>query len=457
MKDCFIATPSSPRGRGARIFTFRKSDCEIVLFPAEFEFGGAVNGRFRDMKTTVVLEVSASNFLSFREIKVTLNPLSVLVGPNGAGKTNFLRIFQFLGDVARSDLVPAIDRLGGIGQIQFRNETPAPTVTLSLHGVITENASIKAQDEYSLSFRERRFRSARLEHVRRLVDREETILIKRTKGRGRRITLSGHKFQIAPFGESSKPAKTNEERSLSVQSESSGLNTIRKLGDEYGAHQVEALAQAFESMRLFDVNVDKVRTPARTVSSSYLEDDAGNLAAYLHWLSEEHKAIFDRVCEDISFVLPSFEEFRFTKIGGADEGVRLDFKERHLTGHTPLARASFGTIRAIALFAMLNDPNPPRLTCLEEVDHGLHPHALDRLVDRLREAAERTQIIVATHSPALVNRIKEDEIIIFERDPETGATRIVDLSPEEISRMKKVSGFELGELWFSGSLGGTHV
>lgn len=400
--------------------------------------------------------IEASNFLSFKEIKASLNSLNVLVGPNGAGKTNFLRVFEFLGDVARRDLVPAIDRLGGISQIRFRSEIPLPNVKLSLSGVITENANPNALDEYKLSFREARLKSIPTIQ-RRLVDRTETILIKRTKGRGRRITLSGRKVQIAPYGEARNVSKRSDERQISVQSESSGLNTIRKLGDEYGAHQVEALAQVFESLRLFDVDVERIRGPSRVSNPEKLEDNASNLAAYMHWLSINHEEVFTKICEDVKFVLPSFDEFRFTVIGGSDEGVRLDFKEHHLTDFTPLARASFGTIRAIALFAMLNDPTPPRLTCLEEVDHGLHPYALDRLVERLRDASARTQIIVATHSPALVNRISEEEIIIFERDYDTGETRIVAITPAEITAMKQVSGFGLGELWFSGTLGGTNA
>lgn len=103
---------------------------------------------------------------------------------------------------------------------------------------------------------------------------------------------------------------------------------------------------------------------------------------------------------------------------------------------------------------MLHDPNPPRLTCLEEIDHGFHPHALDRVVERLREASERTQIIVATHSPALVNRLEPGELIIFERDPNTGATRIADLDPARARKMEQESGYRMGELWFSGILGG---
>jgi len=78
-------------------------------------------------------EVAASNFLSFRDVTVRLSSLTVLVGPNGAGKTNFLRIFQFLGEVARRDLPPAIDQLGGVSQLRFRRQPPVPQIRLALH------------------------------------------------------------------------------------------------------------------------------------------------------------------------------------------------------------------------------------------------------------------------------------------------------------------------------------
>lgn len=409
-----------------------------------------------------ILEVSVENFLSFRKATVPLQSLNVLVGPNGAGKTNFLRIFQFLGEVARQDLTPAIDFLGGFEQLRFRGEIGQEgTIKIALRGVITQHASLNAPDEYKLSFWEGRIRrrvqplseqvAGGERIVDRIVNRNEVIVLKRFKGRGRRITLSGRSIQFAP---EATTARRTSERTVSVQAQSSGLNTLRKLGNEYGAEQVEALAQVFENLRLVDVAVDGIRRPGRTSNPSRLESTGENVASYLQWLSQDHASVFDRLCEDVRFVLPSFESFRFTSIGGSDDYIRLDIKERHLTGYTPLARASFGTIRAIALFAMLHDPSPPRLTCLEEVDHGFHPHALDRLVERLREASERTQIIVATHSPALVNRVNADELIIFERDPGTNATRVSDLSPEQIQAMSDASELRLGELWFSGSLGG---
>lgn len=403
-----------------------------------------------------ILTVEIENFLSFRKSEVTLAPLNVLVGPNGAGKTNFLKIFQFLGDVARLDLIPAIDSFGGFDEMHFRGAGASASVRINLRGLVTEHASERAPDEYELSFHERPFRFRRPSTdtaaiapvVRRLVSRSEKILLKRTAGRGRRITLQGGSAQFAPL------RADKEGPRVSVQAQSAGLNTLRKLGDEYGASQVEALAQVFENLRLFEVNVVNVRQPSRAASPSHLAPDGSNVAYFLRWLSLEHPTVFDRLCDDIKFVLPGFDEFRFVPVGGSDDAIRLDIKERHLVGPTSLARASFGTIRAIALFAMLHDPAPPRLTCLEEIDHGFHPHALDRIVERLREASKRTQIIVATHSPALVNRVEPSELIIFERDANTGATRIVELDPAQARKMEEESGYRMGELWFSGILGG---
>jgi predicted ATPase len=118
--------------------------------------------------------------------------------------------------------------------------------------------------------------------------------------------------------------------------------------------------------------------------------------------------------------------------------------------------ASFGTIRALAMLALLYDPHPPKLTCVEEIDHGFHPHLFDRLVELLREATARTQLLIATHSPALVNRLRPEELIVCERNPENGGVRIPAVEPEKITQMVEATGGALGpgELWFSGSLGG---
>nr|WP_316742242.1 hypothetical protein [Streptomyces sp. MK7] len=79
---------------------------------------------------------------------------------------------------------------------------------------------------------------------------------------------------------------------------------------------------------------------------------------------------------------------------------------------------------------------------------------MELVVQRLREAAERTQFIVATHSPALVNRLYPEEFVVCDRD-ETGASIIPALTVDEVKDIAEESGEQpLGELWFSGVLGG---
>ena len=158
-----------------------------------------------------------------------------------------------------------------------------------------------------------------------MIGRSETITrSKRTRGRGRRITLRGGSVNIAPIGSAS--SQRTSDKKLSVQADSSGLSTLRKLGDVYGASQVRALADVFESLRLYDVDIAKARRPSKIDDSSRLADDASNIASYLYWLSKSHEDIFNRLSDDVRYVLPSFIKFEFVIVGGPSENVGVFLK-----------------------------------------------------------------------------------------------------------------------------------
>ena len=73
----------------------------------------------------------------------------------------------------------------------------------------------------------------------------------------------------------------------------------------------------------------------------------------------------------------------------------------------------------------------------------------------MREASAKTQFLIATHSPALVNRLKADELLVCQRTEE-GATLLPAVDPADIRAKEAVAQgrMDLGELWFSGALGG---
>lgn len=394
--------------------------------------------------------VRVENFLSIRQLTLRLDSLNVLVGPNGAGKTNLLKAFQFLGEVARSELAPAIGAIGGFDQLLYRGrDRSGAAVRIELQGIVTKHASSNALDEYKLSFW-RYPRHSKDQAFPDVLARNENLIFKRFQGPGRRITLRGSKATVASqSGDDHRPSQV-----LHIQGNATGLGTLRRLSDEYGSPEWDAFAAVVEQLRLFEIDVDKMRKPSSRNNPTVLQPDASNLASFLEYLGKEHRDAYSAICDDVRFVLPSFEGFSFVEVGGADSAVRVDIREANLTSPTPLARASYGTLRAIALFAMLHDPAPPRLTCLEEIDHGLHPHALDRIVERLREASTRTQIILATHSPALVNRFDTTELIVVERDPVSGSSTFSRPNLALVRELREETDFELGDIWFSGAIGG---
>ncbi|MCB2261358.1 MAG: AAA family ATPase [Candidatus Thiosymbion ectosymbiont of Robbea hypermnestra] len=373
--------------------------------------------------------IVAENFLSLEKVKVDLGRLNVLVGPNGAGKTNLLRVIQFLGDTARMDLAPAIEQYGGFDELFFRGKAAKRTasIRLGIHARITRYAGPTAPDEYTLTFWQQSLGEGN-EGAPRLLQRYETFKFKRIRGQERRIHVKGSRVEISEEKKSGRPPH------FTMSAKSSGLSTLRRLSKSQGAEQVDELARLFESFRVFEPNVDQARIPSDVPSQGpvQLDPDAANLATFVAWLSEQHPATFALLEDDLRYMVPGLARLHLAPIGGGSQAVAIRLEETALRGQTPLSSASFGTIRALSLLAMLHDPNPPRLTCVEELDHGLHPYALDRIVERLRDASRKTQILAATHSPALVNRLKPDELIVCERDPDTGVSRIPAIPPNGV-------------------------
>jgi predicted ATPase len=397
-----------------------------------------------------LLEIRATNYRSLEDVSVQLQELNVLVGPNGAGKSNLLDLISFVGDSVRTDLMPAIDKRGGFDRVCFRGETDEiRVIKLGVTTNVTSYSSKKAPDVYDLEIWQPDLPNRN--DPRQILLRTEKFKFKRTQKQGRRITIDGAQVD---FIDEREGVTESEESSELLREDSLGLATLPRLSDEKGGRQVRQIAELFSSFRVFDVDVAAARLPTPLSADGRLASDARNLAGFLLTLSRD-KGRFAQLLDDARAFVPGLADLVFVEAGGAEQGVALELEEQHLPGRTALADASYGTVRALALLALLYDPEPPKLTCVEEIDRGLHPYVFDRLVDRLREESKRSQFIVTTHSPALVNRLRPRELIVCERSTETGGSLIPAITPNEAERIAEASdGLGLGELWFSGTLGG---
>lgn len=387
-----------------------------------------------------IRRIRVAGFRSLGDVDVPLGRLTVLVGPNGSGKTNTLNVLRLLAATIRFDLVSAVEDFGGFAKI-LRDDGETREVRIEVEAIVTEHANNRALDRYSLEISERR----------RALRRKEEFTFKRVSGPGRRITVSGSTVNIASQRRGAKGTQLEL-----ADEQTTGLSMLPKLSPGQGGEGIDDFARFVSSLRVLEPDVGEARNPSRLYGSP-LASDASNLADALLRLSEEHPGSFGRLVRDLRACLPGVDTVTFGSIGGASRSVVAQVKERGLQNPVDLADVSFGTVRLLALLTALHEPDPPPFTAIEEVDHGLHPYALDVVVDALRDASERTQLLITTHSPTLVNRLRAREIVICDRNPDSGASVIPAASSDAIARAERQSDLRLGELWFSGAIGGVPV
>lgn len=191
----------------------------------------------------------------------------------------------------------------------------------------------------------------------------------------------------------------------------------------------------------------EVRRPQPVdLPSDVLLPDCSNLGLFLNHL--EHHGAYQELNRRLTQFLP-----RFQKVSGRviRSTIQVFLHEGGLTAPIPATRISDGTLRFIALLAVLLSPNPPPLVCIEEPELGLHPDAIAILAEVMVEAQERMQLIVTTHSDALVSALSDhsESVLVCEHH---GGTVMKRVEPGLVQHW--LEKYRLGEVWRMGALGG---
>jgi predicted ATPase len=236
-----------------------------------------------------------------------------------------------------------------------------------------------------------------------------------------------------------------------IISEPSGLPRNRK---------IRFLTGAFSRMRLyrrFNVILSApMRHSALLVSGSprdnfELNSEGDNLSIVYYHLFNTHKfrAIKDDILGILNNVFPDFTDIKFP----ADLGqglVLLGWCEKTFEPMFYPQQLSEGTLQFLCLLAVLYNPYPPSIVCIDEPEIGLHPEMIKIVAELLIQASERMQIVVATHSPTLVSALRPEDIVVVEA--KDGSSQFNRPPKEELEVWLK--DFTLGELWEMGQIGG---
>jgi predicted ATPase len=389
----------------------------------------------------VVQSIHIQNLLSFGldHPSLELRPLNVLIGPNGSGKSNLIEILGLVQSTSR-DLLAPIRSGGGISEWLWKGNTERrprayhPTASIE---IVVHPAMRPKRLRYKLAFMQT---GPMLDIV------EEKIEDVPYEGKRNRH----HLYYEFDHGRAIVGTRGRKRILDDINPKQSILSRLKE-PDQYP--EITDLGQIFNKFALyrdweFGINSRSRQIHTPNQQSEYLEEDASNLALVLSRM----KNLPPTKVQLIQFLKEFYPEAEDINIS-IKEGL-IDLRLEEQGGFTtPAARMSDGTLRWLSLLAVLLNPTPPPLVCIEEPELGLHPDIIPTLVRLLIEASLRMQIIITTHSDALVEELTETPESVIVCEKHNDATVLRRLQQKELS--KWLSEYSLGQLWRKGEIGGT--
>ena len=211
--------------------------------------------------------------------------------------------------------------------------------------------------------------------------------------------------------------KKEGKRSLAKDTIEAGRSILAQRRDPETYPELAWLAQNYEKIRIyrewsFGRNAVFREPQKADMRNDTLEEDFSNLGLFLNRLKTRSPIARKAILAGLKDLYDGITDFDILIEGGT---VQVFFTEGDFV--IPATRLSDGTLRYLCLLAILCDPEPPPLICIEEPELGLHPDILPKVADLLRAASERTQIIVTTHSDILVDAMTDcpDVVVVCEK------------------------------------------
>jgi predicted ATPase len=221
--------------------------------------------------------------------------------------------------------------------------------------------------------------------------------------------------------------------------------------------------QKLAAVRFYNFDGPNLAAPVTLQPNMELGPNGQQLAGVLDRLRDQDPERFQALNSELENWLPEFDRILFNTPGGGTREIELRVKRRKQGIRA--SDVSDGTLFALAMLTVAYSTQPPPFVAIEEPERGIHPRLLRRVQDALYrlafpekndESRDPVQVVVTTHSPFLLDLYRDhpEEIVLAERiGLEARFARLVD--KESVSEL--LGDSRLGDLWYSGILGGVPV
>ncbi|HYO64504.1 MAG TPA: ATP-binding protein [Archangium sp.] len=380
----------------------------------------------------MLVELYVHGFKSFREARLPLADLTVLIGANASGKSNLLEALQLLSWLAHGRRLNEL--LYAVKERQLDVRGPLERLAhdhaggFSLGGIFSDASSGRLSLTTGV---ELETDGLHIDYERAAEPDSKDILYDALSFEGGGILNVAYdrSEQGGPSPGSDVIACTDQQAvftQLTTPARFLGQRAQQRI--PRAARQIQS---ALESILFLDPSPRRMRDYSFTVERT-LRGDGSNLSAVLYDLCEKQQ----RKAEVLAFVrsLPEQNILDLTFLSGPRGEVMAELTES-FGGDAQTYEAALlsdGTLRVLAVAAALLSVPAGALVVIEEIDNGVHPTRAKLLLDNIQRVARerKLRVLLTTHNPALLDAIPVEaipDVVACFRDPKDGDSRLMPL------------------------------
>ncbi len=377
-----------------------------------------------------IKRIGIEGFRRLREVDIEMRPMMALIGANGVGKTSFMDALSLLAASAKGSLNQRLSDLGGVADV----------ITRDLSSEIVLRAEMDVQYYEPLQY------DLRVAPQGQGYTIPEETLTQARDGFPEPFKYIESLYGVIHYYDTDRRGlvRPNWEH----DSLESSLSQVPKM-----YQQPEELRRTLSSVTQYHVLDVGQRAPVKLpqqLRPAVLPGQNGeDLAPFLYNLRETNHGKYEAVEDSLRAAFPGFESLNFPIVAAGM--IAMTWKEKAFRNPFYMHQLSEGTLRFLWLVSLLQSPSLSTITMIDEPEVSMHPELLAILSDLMREASNRTQIIVATHSDRLVRFLEPKEIIVMEI-AEDGGARMSWADSLELEAW--LAEYSLDEVWQMGLMGG---
>jgi predicted ATPase len=341
--------------------------------------------------------IEINGYKSIKEQRVDLKNINILIGANGSGKSNFLSFFEFLKNLYHQNLQEYVALRGSADKFLHKGDK------------ITEEVSAFLKfghNGYSFTIKKG----------------ERTFI----------FTKEGLWYDANP----------NMPNPLDIASFNTESNLKNNINPR--AAYIRTYLEGLEKYHFHDVGENAPFNKESNIENDkfFLYSKGQNIAAYLFFVYNENRLVYNLIVKTIQSIAPYFLDFIFKPESNGN--IYLRWQSKHSSAIYGPNDLSDGTIRFIALTTLFMQPNLPKTIIIDEPELGLHPAAIAKLAGMIQSAATKDcQIILATQSTDLISHFQPEDVITV--DQINGETIFKRLSSADLDVW--LEDYTIDDLW----------